>query len=291
MKTLRAALTRGVLAWGLVLQGCEGDPGPPEARLVAPSSQEEDGVLHLLGTGAMMPLARNLGSSWGKTPEGAKWRVVVEPSVGSGGGVRAVRDGIIDLGMISRPLKEQEKALGLIVVPVALSGVVLATNQNSPRSEMSSAEVRKLYAGESLGAKEGFLLLRDREESANVALERWFPELKALREQAYLQHRARVLFHDEAMREALASTPGGIGVVDLGAVLGEQGLLKGLTIDSITPTLETLRDGRWKASRELAFVYRPERAQRVEAFLNYTRSEGARRVIEMSGCVATSGAP
>ncbi len=273
-------------ALGLALQGCEGDPPPPENKLEAPTLQAEQGVLRLLGTGAMVPLARALAAAWHASPEGEVWRVEIEPSVGSGGGVRAVRDGVVDLGMISRPLSLRERDLPLTVTPVARNAVVLAVHQASRTAGMSVAQIEQLYAGEPV-IVEGerlFLLLRDREESANVALERWIPSLKPLRERAYLERRARVLYHDEAMREALASTPGGVGVVDLGAV-SAGGTLKGLKIEGVEPSLGSLRDGRWKATRELSFVHRQDRTPRVEAFLRFARSARGRGIIEAQGCL------
>jgi phosphate transport system substrate-binding protein len=276
----------------LLLGACEGDPAPPRRFVPTAVVPPEDGVLRLMGTGAMTALARRLVEAWTRSPEGSTWRVVVEPSVGSGGGVRAAWDGVVDLGMISRLLNEREQGLGLRVFSVARGGVVLAVQRDTPLRGVSGEEIERLYRGE--GSSDGrvlSLLLRDREESANGALERWFPSLKLLREQAYQQRRARVLYHDEAMREALVATPGAVGVVDFGAVLGEHSALRGLAIDGVEPTLDTMRNGRWKATRELSFVFRPERAERVQAFLRFVRSREARTIIETSGCVVVEGEP
>jgi len=276
-----------LLAAALVAGGCEGDPAPPPSRAPEPVLQGEEGVLRLLGTGAMAPLARNLATAWMATPEGKRWRVVVEPSVGSGGGARAASDGAVDLGMVSRPLNERERGLGLVVATVARGAVVLAVNRSLPLSGLSGGEVERLYGGEAVASGEGWLtlLLRDREESANAALERWLPSLMPLREQSYRQRKARVLYHDEAMREALAATPGGTGVVDLGAVIDGRGLLKGLAIDGVEPSVAALADGSWKATRELSFVYRPERAARARGFLTFAASSQAFSIYAASGCV------
>lgn len=292
MRLSRAALRGAVLAWALVPLACEGDPAPPRGFVPTSVAPPEDGVLRLLGTGAMTPLARRLVEVWRRSPEGSAWRAVVEPSVGSGGGVRATWDGVVDLGMISRPLNERERKLGLQVFPVARGGVVLAVQRDTPLRGVSGEEIERLYRGEGDTSKGALsLLLRDREESANAALERWFPALGPLREQAYQQRRARVLYHDEAMREALVATPGAVGVVDLGAVLGEHSALRELAIDGVEPTLDAVRDGRWKATRELSFVFRPERAERVQAFLRFVRSREARAIVEASGCVVVEGEP
>lgn len=285
-----------VLTGALValLAGCEGDPAPPPSRAPEPVLQGEEGVLRLLGTGAMGALARNLAVAWMGTEEGKRWRVVVEPSVGSGGGVRAATDGAVDLGMLSRPLNARERGLGLVVATVARGAVVLAVDRALPLDGLSGVQAEQLYRGERLEAGQDVLqlLLRDREESANTALERWLPGLKPLREQAYEQRRARVLYHDETMREALVATPGGVGVVDLGAVIDGRGALKGLSLDGVPPSLEALADGRWRATRDLTFVYRPERAERVRGLLTFAASPAALPIYAVSGCVPiASGKP
>jgi ABC-type phosphate transport system substrate-binding protein len=40
-------------------------------------------------------------------------RIAVPPSIGSSGAIRAVADGAIDVGLVTRPLTEAEKRLGL----------------------------------------------------------------------------------------------------------------------------------------------------------------------------------
>src|SRR5690348_553151 len=105
--------------------GCAADPPPPPARPVALLAPEA-GVVRLVGTGAMSPLAARLAEAW--SARRREPRIVVEESVGSGGGVRAAADGAVDLGMISRPLHQEERALGLEVVPVARDIVVIAAH-------------------------------------------------------------------------------------------------------------------------------------------------------------------
>ncbi|MCS6901716.1 MAG: hypothetical protein RMJ98_18935, partial [Myxococcales bacterium] len=94
MKLLLAVLRSAALFLLLVLFACEGDPAPPRGLHSNVVASPEEGVLRLMGTGAMAPLAHRLAELWRRSPAEASLRVVVEPSVGSGGGVRAVWDGV-----------------------------------------------------------------------------------------------------------------------------------------------------------------------------------------------------
>jgi phosphate transport system substrate-binding protein len=242
----------------VLLVACQGDDDPPPPPATQPLTSPEPGVLRLMGTGAMTPLAQ----AWACAFPG----VVVEPSVGSGGGVRAAADGAVDLGMISRPLSDEERRLGLEMVPVARDQVVIAAHPTVAFDRLSRAELAAFYAG---SRRDAVLLLRDAQESANLALERVLPELTPLREEAYRSGRWRVLYHDDAMEQALAATPGSLGVAS--STVTVRLPLKVVSVDGV------------EALRPLAFVLRPERRARAAAFLAFVASAEGRRITSSSG--------
>lgn len=241
-------------------------------------------ALHLGGTGALTPLAIRLSEEWARL--GGSPPVLVEDSIGSGGGVRAAFDGALDLGMVSRPLGDDELRFGLVVVPMGRDAAVLAAHPGVPIDGVSSAELVAYYRGDLLRFPDGSSavpLLRDRSESANSALELLVPGLLAAREQAYRDRLLRVLYHDRAMAEAISSTPGAFGVFPLGALITFRLPLKILAIDGVRPSYETMIDGRWRATRELFFVTRPERLARAAPFLRFIHSPEGRALARSRG--------
>lgn len=274
---------RRLLLAAFVALGCAGDPAPPNGsapQLIAPDPE----VVRLLGSGAMTPLSRQLVAAWPK-PSGSL-RFVVEPSVGSGGGARAAADGAVDLGMIARPLKPSESELGLVAIPIAIDAVILAANRDVPIDGIEKTKLVELVAGRTSTFPDGStatVLLRDREESANQTLEHEIAGLEAAREEAYRAHRLRILYHDDAMGEVLAATPGSIGVFSLGAIVMAELPLKVLAIDGVRPSLTTIANGEWKAVRTLSFVVRKDRLDRVRGFLDFVISPAGQRLIRRSG--------
>ena len=225
----------------------------------------------------MTPLASLLGAAWARHERLPT--IVVEPSVGSTGGVRATADGAVDLGLVARPLKEQERKLGLVLIPVARDAVVLAAHPSVAADGVTSDDLVALFAGARTAFVDGSpvtVLLRDRDDSAHAALEQLVPGLREAREASYATNRFRVLSHDDAMGGALAITPGAIGVYSLGALVASRLPLKVLMLDGVKPSLETLENGRWRASRALAFVVRSDRLDRARPFLSFVSGpEGA----------------
>jgi phosphate transport system substrate-binding protein len=229
----------------------------------------------------MTPLALLLA---GEASLGTGMHIRVEPSIGSGGGITAARDGAVDLGLVSRPLRATESA-GLERVDLALDAVVLAAAADVPLDSLSTEQLHALYRGE---IRDLTLLLRDAAESANDALESAFPGLAAERQNAASSGRFRILDHDDAMAVALATTPRAVGVFSFGALRPP---LRALRLDGRSPSLEALGRGQWPAVRTLAVVYRPERRARVAPFLAFARSERGRSLTRSLGYLPLEPAP
>lgn len=237
----------------------------------------------------MTPLMTLLAEEW--TRRGGIPHVLIEESIGSGGGIRATYDGAIDLGMVSRPLSSEEQKLGMVTIPVGRDVVALVAHPGLGTDDVHADELPALYKGDRTRFANGATavpLLRDRAESANTALDRIVPGLQAAREQAYRQRRHRVLYSDRAMAEAIAATPGSFGVFSLSWLLAYRLPLKVLRIDGISPSPDTVRNGRYAGSRELFFVVRKERLARTTALLDFLRSPDVKELIRSYGYLPAS---
>ncbi len=231
-----------------------------------------------MGSGAATPLVQALARAYAAAHPALPVRV--EPSVGSTGGVAAAADGAVDLGLVGRGLRPSEATV-LQLVPLALDAVVLATAPDVEREGLTREELRGLYAGERSSGLT--LLLRDAQETANDALESAFPELRPLRESAAASARFRVLEHDDAMAYALLTTPHGVGVFSLGALLSWRLPLHALALDGLRPSVQALAAKQWPAVRTVAVVYRPERRTRLAPFLAFVASPEGRAVTRAAG--------
>jgi phosphate transport system substrate-binding protein len=262
----------------VLLAGCAGDPPPPAPANANDVLAPTPDALLAMGSGAATPLLQALARAYGTGHPSLPVRV--EPSVGSSGGVGAATDGAVDLGLVGRELRPAEtRALELF--PLALDAVVLAAAPDVERQGLTREELRKLYAGDRNSGL--MLLLRDPAETANDALEKAFPELRALRESAAASTRFRVLDHDDAMAHALLTTPRGVGIFSFGAIVSWKLPLKPLSLDGLSPSVDALAKGSWPAIRRLGVVFRKERSARVAPFLAFVASPEGRSVTRAAG--------
>jgi phosphate transport system substrate-binding protein len=227
-------------------------------RMAAPPAAAPRGpteALVLAGSGSSLPLTRALAEAFRKRSPGAK--IVVPESIGSTGGIRAVRDGAVDVGLISRALSEEEARLGLTVTPYARVAVVVAAHPSVPDGCTASGDLVGLYAGTRAHWSDGsrvVVLQRERGDSSFLAFSQVVSGLAAQNDAGYHENRWRVLYDDRAMQEALMATEGAVGIFDLGAIVAQRLPIKVLCVDGVVPSPESVLAGRYRFSKDLAFV-------------------------------------
>ncbi len=290
--SLFAALTvRGALRGTSAPEFHEPSAGSP--GLVAAFGEQDPGSrVRIAGSGSNLSLTRRLVDAYLAQhpvgPGGRAAQLVVFESIGSTGGVKATVDGAIELGLISRPLRAREQGLGLRTLPYARVAVVAAANRTVPDRSLSSAELVEIYGGERRSWSDGsriVVLQREQGDSSHEAFGQLLPAFKAANDVAYQRGLWRVVYRDRAMQEALMSTPGAIGLFDLGAVTSERltSALELLEIDGVTPSADTVASGRYPYFKDLAFVSLGEPSGIVAGFLDFVASPEGQAIIRANG--------
>ena len=283
-----AATTAALLITGavVVLGGKQG-PQPPfleaeaDADAPAPRRRAPGEGLVIAGSGSNLPITRVLVSGFrghGPTP-------VVQPSIGSGGGIRALLDGVIDIALVSRSLKEGERALGLVSTPYARVPVIVAVHSDVPDTEITTPELVAVYAGHRHTWSDGSrisVLQRERGDSSHRAVGSVVPGFDETNQEAYREARWRVLYHDDAMTDALDSTPGAVGLFGQGGVPRTRSI-RALRVDGIAPTVDAVASQRYPFTKDLAFVTLGEPRERVGAFIEFARSPEGQVIIREAG--------
>lgn len=252
----------------------------------APAPRAPLETLVLAGSGSNLPLTRALAEAFRKGHPGAG--VVVPESIGSTGGIRAVRDGAISAALISRPLNDEERRLGLIVVPYARVPVIVAANPSVPDACVTAGDLVSLYAGTRPRWSDGsraVVLQRERGDSSFLAFSNAVPGLAAANDAAYRATRWRVLYDDRSMQEALMATEGAAGIFDLGAVVAQRLPIKVLCVDGVVPSVQTVQSGQYRFWKDLAIVTTGPLPASGEAFQRFVLSAEGRELITSLGYI------
>jgi phosphate transport system substrate-binding protein len=290
-----AALGSLIAAGTLVLLRAERGPRPPFLTAPALTSSARlrgippaaDDALTFAGSGSNLPLTHVLVEAFrARSPHS---RVLVHESIGSSGGIRALRDGAINIGLISRPLSDEEARAGLVAVPYARVPVVIAANRSVPDACTSREHLVHLFGPSKARWIDGtrvVMLQRERGDSSFQVFANLIPGLADQNEASYREERWRVLYSDRAMQEALMATEGAAGIFDLGAIVVQRLPLKVICVDGVTPSLWAVRAGRYPFWKDLSFVTVGPPSKLAAEFFRFVQSPEGRSLTESSGHLA-----
>ena len=240
--------------------------------------------LHIAGSGSNVPLTRTLAAAY-EARQGAK--VTVHDSIGSTGGVQALIDGVIDLAMVSRPLKPDEQQRNPTVWAYARVPIVIVVAASVVDRDVTRDQLVAMYDGNRTTWSDGapiMVMQRERGDSSHAAVARILPGFAQANERAYVERRWRVLYHDDMLLDAVASTPGAVGLSGQGRLGDER--LRALTVDGVAPRPKAVLSGAYPFAKELAFVSIGALPPSGRRFLDFIYSEFGQTAITEAGAVA-----
>lgn len=260
-----------------------GSPTPPLNTLSVHAVATHRKVPLLAGSGSNLPLTRLLAAACAEFP------VAIDDGMGSTGGMRALADGVIDIALVSRPLRAAEQKQGLRIIPYARTAIALAVHPGVAAEALTAAELVAIFRGERTSWRDGLAIIplqRELGDSSHEAVGARVPEFANAVAQAWRRGKWRVLYHDRSMHEALLATPGALGLVDAGAVRADGLPIKLLRVDGVAPTAEAMSQGLYPFTKDLAFVLREPISERTAGWLACVTSPRGAAVIRGAGSIA-----
>jgi phosphate transport system substrate-binding protein len=103
------------------------------------------GRLVVAGSSSVTPLMEKLVEAYGKLNPNAA--IEIQQS-DSSTGMNSAIDGVCDIGMSSRELKDSEKEKGLEPTVIAMDGIAVIVNKSNPLNALTKDQVRAVFSGE-----------------------------------------------------------------------------------------------------------------------------------------------
>jgi len=259
--------------------------------VAAPGARAEE-ILRASGTGTALGAMRHLSVAFEKANPGRRLHLM--PSVGSGGAVKAVAQGALDVGFSGRPLEPEEQALGLVAMAYARTPFVFAVGPRAGVEGISAAEAARIYRGELRSWPNGErvrVVLRPRSDTDTRILRAISPEMAEAVDVALGREGMIVAFTNQECDEILARTPGSIGPSSLTQILTEDLKLTPLAWNGVAPTVQNLAAGAYPLAKTLLVVVRASPRPAVRRFLAFLGSPDARKILERTGNVPLPFAP
>lgn len=102
------------------------------------------GKIVVAGSSSVTPSMEKLKEAYLKVNPNATIEIQLSDSTT---GMNAVRDGICDIGMASRELKDSELKAGLKPVVMAMDGIAVIVNKSCPVDGLTSEQVKNVFTG------------------------------------------------------------------------------------------------------------------------------------------------
>ena len=109
------------------------------------TSAKPTGTINVSGSSSVGPVMEKLKEAYNKINDGVDIKLNVTDS---SSGMKDATDGISQIGMASRELKDSEIANGLTPIVIATDGIVVIVNNDNPIEGITSEEITSVFKGE-----------------------------------------------------------------------------------------------------------------------------------------------
>lgn len=255
-------------------------PSLPQAL----AQPRKPGEVVLGGTGAgIAPLRKVL--------EGAGTSAHFVPNLGSGGGLKALAAGAVDMALSARRLNDAERAQGMVEHELFRTPFVWAVHADTPLQGVSLAELADLYLGKRTTWPDGRvvrLILRPDTDSDTQLVKSISAALAIAITSAGQRLGVRVAITDDDAAADIERITGAIGTTTLALVMSQQRQVALPPLAGVTASVDSLVSGRYPYFKTIYLATRGAVTPEVSATLALLHSKSGATTLARAGCLAVA---
>ncbi|MGI9450336.1 MAG: substrate-binding domain-containing protein [Geminicoccaceae bacterium] len=247
---------------------------------VAPATN----TLRIGGTGLALGGIRTLAEAF--ITENPRADIEIPPSLGSGGGIKALLADAIDLSVSTRPPKDKEAAKGATAFRYGRTPFVFATRPDTGVNGVTTQQLADLYGGQVTTWPNGsdvHLVLRPPGRSTNKTLKNMSAAMSDAIDATLARPGVVPATTDQDSADAIEQQAGALGTTTLGMILAEGRELQPLALDGVEPTIDNLAAERYPLERSLYLVLGPKPNRLEEAFAAFIKWAQGRDILNSIG--------
>lgn len=242
--------------------------------------------LPISGTGAALPAIELIADEFYLANPKIKPHVITPP-LGSGGAIKALIAGKIEIAFTARLPKESELAKqALLVKEYAKTPFVFATHESLQTHDFSLNDFAAMYSGSMQEWPEGKrlrLILRPASDSDVDLLRSMSAEMSASVISAIKSNKHAVASTDYSSADLIEKIPGAIGTSTLALMQAQNRALKPLAVNGVTPTLTSIQKGEYPYAKTFFIVTSTEPSPSVRQFVDFFSSQKGQEILKQNG--------
>lgn len=241
-------------------------------------------VTKIGGSGAALGTIQLLADAFAlQNPD---FRATTVPSLGSAGSIKALVGRAIDIAVISRPMKVDERALGITEFEYARTPFVFAVSARSKVTAITLRQLADIYAGKIVSWPDGSpirVVLRPASDIDTEIVKSISPEVGLALSIAEKRRGVAVSLTDFDAANDIERITGAIGPSSLGLIISEKRALRALKIDGVEPTSPNIASGAYPYQKRLFLVTSTKRPAAAQRFIKFIQSPAGRKILEQTG--------
>ncbi len=247
-------------------------PSFPKPTSVSPGTTVKIG-----GSTSMVIMTQNLKEAFENKFQGTN---VVTMAKGSGHGIKALLDGKVDIAAVSRTLTQEEKAQGLISVPMASDAIAVMVGKKNLfiKQGLTSTQVADIFQGKvnnwsQVGGSHGSILVMNRPDVSGT--HQTFKKVALKGNDFGKTPNITTLPRDETTGLIHSLSLNGISYATYPQVK-KQSMVRVLPIDGVKPEASN-----YPYKRKLLYVYKHPPSSPVKGFLGYATSPEGKQAVSL----------
>ncbi len=203
---------------------------------------------------------------------------------GSGVGIKQVGEGLVDIGNSGRQPSEAELTkYSLEMHKWAVDGVGIVVNPANPVKNLTSAQLKDIYAGhltnwKTVGGPDKPVNIYTRDKASGTRDVFWKKALS----KGDISAKAHFVPSNGAMKTAVSQDPYAIGYVSVGHI---DTSVTPVALDGVAPTLDNVQSGKYKVARGLYSNTKGAPVGLAKKFIDFLYSAEGQKMVAQKGFI------
>ncbi|MER1984873.1 MAG: phosphate ABC transporter substrate-binding protein [Solibacillus sp.] len=256
-----------------LLAGCGSDAGTD-------AGAGDRALITISGSTSVGPLAEKLAL---KYEENANVKIEVN-QIGSSAGITNAMNGVSQIGMSSRDLKQEEIDSGIEELVIAYDGIVVVAHPSNSVKDLTMEQVKGIFTGDitnwkDVGGEDLEIVVVSREDGSGSRDA--FQEIVGY-ESGQLIRNAIVASGNGNIKTTVATNKHAVGFISF-EYIDES--VSATSINGVAPLAENVLDGYYELSRPFLFVHQPDLPEAAVEFTDFILSADGQEIVESVGAI------
>ena len=217
--------------------------------------------------------------------EGKNSGVKVEvQQLGSSAGIKNAIEGVSEIGMSSRDLKDEEKSSGLKETIIATDGIAVITNKANKVTDLTLDQVKDIYTGKitnwkEVGGEDAPIVVVSREDGSGTR--DGFQEKVGFESEELIKD-AQISDGSGNIKSTVEGNVNAIGYISFGYV---DEAVNAVKVDGVEINHETVANNEYVIARPFILVNKDGISDNAQALIDFILSDEGQSILEEKGFI------